>query len=178
MQDLDETDYSFFHSSNQNNKCKINMETKSIKIEVPNGYEIDKENSSFENIIFKEVKKEITERVRSIADAIKELGEEDEAVMQLRLLESVKGLSSKIISEQKIVVFAKAINEGWIPDWNNGEFDKWFLWYYLNEVPRVGYSYDWSSGSCTSSRLCYKTKSLAEHANKCVGSEYIKYLTY
>ena len=31
------------------------METKTLKIEVPNGYEIDKENSTFENIVFKKV---------------------------------------------------------------------------------------------------------------------------
>lgn len=32
------------------------METKEIKIEVPNGYEIDKENSTFEKIVFKPIK--------------------------------------------------------------------------------------------------------------------------
>ena len=31
------------------------METKTLKIEIPNGYEIDKEKSTFENIVFKKV---------------------------------------------------------------------------------------------------------------------------
>lgn len=31
------------------------METKSLKIEIPKGYEIDKEKSTFENIVFKKV---------------------------------------------------------------------------------------------------------------------------
>ena len=31
------------------------METKQIKIEVPQGYEIDKEKSTFENIILKPI---------------------------------------------------------------------------------------------------------------------------
>lgn len=35
------------------------METKEVKISVPEGYEIDKEKSSFEKIVFKEVKKEL-----------------------------------------------------------------------------------------------------------------------
>lgn len=40
------------------NEPKINnMETKEIKINVPNGYEIDKENSTFECIKFKPIKK-------------------------------------------------------------------------------------------------------------------------
>lgn len=37
-----------------------NMETKEIKIKVPEGYEIDEENSTFECIKFKPIKKELT----------------------------------------------------------------------------------------------------------------------
>lgn len=37
-----------------------NMETKEIKINVPEGYEIDKENSTFERIKFKLIKKNLT----------------------------------------------------------------------------------------------------------------------
>lgn len=152
--------------------------SKTLKIEVPKGYEIDQEKSTFENIVFKEVKKDIMERVKSVDDAIKELGETDEAVVQLRLLQGVVGLSPKIVSEQKIVVFAKAVNEGWIPDWDNGQWDKWVLWYYLDEAPRFLDCNLWPSGSFTSARLCYKNKSLAEHASKCINKEYIEYLTY
>lgn len=36
------------------------METKELKIEIPKGYEIDKENSTFERIKFKPIKKDIT----------------------------------------------------------------------------------------------------------------------
>ena len=36
------------------------METKEMKIQVPEGYEIDKENSTFERIKFKPIKKAIT----------------------------------------------------------------------------------------------------------------------
>ena len=31
------------------------METKTLKIEIPNGYQIDVEKSTFENIVFKKV---------------------------------------------------------------------------------------------------------------------------
>lgn len=41
-------------------KINNNMETKEIKIKVPEGYEIDKENSTFECIKFKPIKKELT----------------------------------------------------------------------------------------------------------------------
>ena len=36
------------------------MDTKEVKIQVPDGYEIDKENSTFEHIKFKPIKKYIT----------------------------------------------------------------------------------------------------------------------
>ena len=36
------------------------METKELKIQIPEGYEIDKENSTFECIKFKSIKKDIT----------------------------------------------------------------------------------------------------------------------
>ena len=35
------------------------METKELKIQVPEGYEIDKEKSTFEKIVFKKVEKEL-----------------------------------------------------------------------------------------------------------------------
>lgn len=46
---------------------QINMETKEIKINVPEGYEIDVENSSFKKIVFK--KKKETKRWRDNKDA-------------------------------------------------------------------------------------------------------------
>lgn len=36
------------------------METKELKIQVPEGYEVDKENSTFEYVKFKPIKKDIT----------------------------------------------------------------------------------------------------------------------
>lgn len=38
------------------------METKELKIQAPEGYEVDKENSTFESIKFKPIKKDITYR--------------------------------------------------------------------------------------------------------------------
>lgn len=47
-------------SSSIKSKENNNMETKEIKIKVPEGYEIDKENSTFECIKFKSINKELT----------------------------------------------------------------------------------------------------------------------
>ena len=57
-----EYNYSFemFDQVINESKENNNMETKEIKIKVPEGYEIDKENSTYECIKFKPVKKELT----------------------------------------------------------------------------------------------------------------------
>lgn len=39
------------------------MEKKHLKIEIPEGYEIDKENSTFENIVFKPIKTTVIRRI-------------------------------------------------------------------------------------------------------------------
>ena len=38
------------------------METKEFKIQVPEGYEIDRENSTFENIIFRKTERKLSKR--------------------------------------------------------------------------------------------------------------------
>ena len=38
------------------------METKEFKIQVPEGYEIDRENSTFENIIFRKMERKLSKR--------------------------------------------------------------------------------------------------------------------
>lgn len=95
---------------------------KSIKIDIPEGYVVDENNSSFENIIFKKKPSEITDRVKTVEDACKELGEHDAEVRTLRQLESITSLSKSVIDSQKLVVVIKALNEGWYPDWDKDDY--------------------------------------------------------
>jgi hypothetical protein len=95
---------------------------KSIKIDIPEGYVVDENNSSFENIIFKKKPSEITDRVKTVEDACKELGEHDSEVRTLRQLESITSLSKSVVDSQKLVVVIKALNEGWYPDWDKDDY--------------------------------------------------------
>jgi len=95
---------------------------KSIKIDIPEGYVVDENNSSFENIVFKKKPSEITDRVKTVEDACKELGEYDAEVRTLRQLESITSLSKSVIDSQKLVVVIKALNEGWYPDWDKDDY--------------------------------------------------------
>ena len=149
---------------------------KTLKIEAPKGYEIDKVNSTFENIVFKEIKKEVTERVKTLGDAIQELGENDYEVQQLRKLHSIDSLSTAIIAEQEIVIIVKALNEGWIANWNDSSEYKYFPWFYLGDNFRCDYCDSWCARSGTSSRLCLKTSNLAKYAGEQFTEIYKKFM--
>lgn len=73
-----------------------------------------------------------------------------------------------------LVIIAEAINEGWEPDWNDGNERKWFPWFDMEVdgnnpsgfrfyVTRYVYTFTYSSGG---SRLCFKTEAKAEYAGK------------
>ncbi|HFI4796484.1 TPA: hypothetical protein ACGQK4_002203 [Elizabethkingia anophelis] len=111
---------------------------------------------------------DIKERIKSIEDAINELGENDDEVIVLRALE-VAGISNHILYTQWLVVITKALNEGWEPDWGNGQWDKWFNWFNMpskNGRFSVRHSGGRHSYSICSARLCFKSKDLAEYAAK------------
>lgn len=133
------------------------METKELKIQVPEGYEIDKENSTFECIKFKE-------KVISYQDVLKELGEPS---MTTIFYNSVNHLY-KIEALNKLIFVAKYLNNGWVPDFNSYESGKFFIGVecdkiYINHV-YTRYSHI----------IYFKSEELAQQAIKILGEETIK----
>lgn len=136
---------------------------KEFKVEIPKGYEIDEKNSTLGHIKFKKVKKDITERVKSVEDACKELGEDNEQVKQLRLLQSVKGISGKVIANQELIVVTKALNEDWIPNFKNHEEYKWCNYFQMSQDGVFSFICvnDWHSYLYVPAPYFFKTKELA-----------------
>lgn len=110
---------------------------KNLKINVPEGYEIDSKNSTFENIVFRPIPKCITERVKSVANACEILGSRDEEVQNLRQLESLDSPPQKLLDYQKLVVVIKALNEGWYPDWDKDDY-KYYPWFRMRGEQVLG----------------------------------------
>ncbi|MDV3882948.1 hypothetical protein CMU04_06405 [Elizabethkingia anophelis] len=111
---------------------------------------------------------DIKERIKSVEDAINELGENDEDVKTLRILEKV-GINNHVLYTQWLVIITKALNEGWEPDWGNGQWDKWFNWFNMpSENGRFSFYYSGNRGSfsCCAARLCFQSKDLAQYAAK------------
>lgn len=113
----------------------------------------------------KEVKKDVTERVKTFEDAMAETGRP--AVPEFS--DVPEDLRDYFKAHYKMVVIAEALNEGWKADWKDGSQKKWFPWFFLSSS---GFAfgdtiYDYSNpnaGDC--SRLCFKTEALARYAGR------------
>ena len=136
-----------------------------------------------ENLFGKRVfQKDITERVKSVEDAIKELGNNDVEVIQLNRMKSI-GLQNHIIGNQELIVIAKALNEGWRPDWANDNQYKYFPWFDMDSSSSAGlFSFGDSdvlnSFSYVGSRLCFKSRELSNYAGKQFEDIYRKVFIY
>jgi hypothetical protein len=106
---------------------------KTLKITPPDGYVIDTEKSTFENIVFKtkESAYEYTD-IKSYEDACKVLGTSRIAKWDSRPKDEIAFIKLKTI--------IKAINQGWEPDWNNGDQLKYFVIYHHQGFLLISYT--------------------------------------
>ena len=136
--------------------------------------------------------KDITERVKTFEDAVAILGHFNQAVVDYHSLCNTT-CTKDILAFAKLRVIVGALNEGWNPTFSKGEYRYYLCFriypkeefdnldeYYKNKSSVVGRSYgnsnavnsfacarvyDASSGfyAQSSSRLCFKTRELAEY---------------
>jgi hypothetical protein len=75
-----------------------------------------------------------------------------------------------MIAHAKLIIIAKALNEGWVPDWSNWDEYKYYPWFDMQPSSGSGFAYGdydfWSTYSSVGSRLCFKSSELAEYAGK------------
>ena len=119
-----------------------------------------------ENLFGKRVfQKDIKERIKTFDDVIRELGDDPEEFKNaISIMEEPDE-----IAYVKLKLIAKALNEGWTPDWSNGEWDKWYPWFKMDDSSSAGrFSFGAAaylrSNSGVGSRLCFKSKDLATYA--------------
>lgn len=122
------------------------METKEMKIVPPEGYEIDKENSTFECVRFKPIKKDLT-----YEDVVKELFDGNDnyyinaisKVKKASVLRTHSGANNftskkqaeKLLAINKLMNVAKYLNGDWKPDWDANKKIKFYI--YINEYNEV-----------------------------------------
>ena len=139
-------------------KRKI-MEEKEVKIQVPEGYEIDKENSTFECIKFK--KKDLT-----LAEIF---NESVNPTYNIELACSTAAHMDKIDAINNLIFVAKYLNDGWVPDFKDINVCKHSLCVDRNDKIYI------ESHRITSIGIVYfKSEELALQAIEILGEKTIK----
>lgn len=117
----------------------------------------------------KTARADIRERVKTYEDACRVLGVRpmDEEAMR------AAGFREDEIARRKLETVAEALNEGWKPDWNDEQQDKYGAWFWIEPKSSgasagLAAAYTVYAPSDTNvnigSRLCYRTRELAEYA--------------
>ena len=131
---------------------------------------------------------DITNRVKSYADACKVLGIEpmDEDSMK------AQGFRPDEIARRQLETITEALNEGWKPNWADTDEYKFYPWFYIevNEVQTEGAVIGASAGlscACTyaaatstranvGSRLCFHDSDTARYAGRTFTDLYEQFL--
>lgn len=122
--------------------------------------------------------KPITDRVKTFEDALAIVG----ASENVKILLSYNGLDKDMLSHKahaKLTIIAKALNEGWIPDWKNHSEYKYYPYFEMNGKTGFvfGVSYYDFGDSTVGSRICFHTRELADYAGRNFLSEYRDFYT-
>lgn len=158
----------------------MTMNTKEIKITVPEGYEIDKENSTFECIKFK--KKGLT--YENVAEKlfkskktyyIRQGAEIDIFMPESYGVEYANNATSKkqlqrLLAINKLMNVAEYLNGDWKPDWETIKETKWYI-YWDNCDNKFAISL---FRSFVSEIIHFKTPDLALQAIEILGEEEVK----
>ena len=121
----------------------------------------------FEGETNQEEPKDIKERVKTFEDALAIIG----ASENLKMLLDYNGIDKDVlasVAHAKLSIIAKALNEGWIPDWEDDDESKYYPWFEYKAgvgFSRTNYD-DWYTNTYVGSRLCFKSSELALYAGK------------
>lgn len=100
-----------------------------------------------------------------------------------KVIPDFKGYPAKDVkamqAHAKLVIIARALNrlanngKTWKPDWNNGQWDKYYPWFWMKGGSsgfRFGGCDIWDASSYVGSRLCYISREVGEYA----GQQFLK----
>lgn len=131
--------------------------------------EDEEEGTIFDYYVEEREYEEITERVKSYADACKELGITPMNEANMR----AQSFRPDEIARRKLETITEALNEGWKPDWANTSERKYYPYFYI-EVDAHGAPAGLSAadtlvaasytGAGLGSRLCFHDHETARYA--------------
>lgn len=120
----------------------------------------------------------IFDKVKTFSDACDLLGIRGQ-VMTASINDDLGNDVESISAYAQLIIITRALNEGWKPDWTNSSQYKYLPWF--KHKSGFGLSFDvagnWFTSTHVGSRLCFKTKELAEYAATQFEDLYNDYLT-
>lgn len=120
---------------------KENMEQKEVKIQIPEGYEIDESKSTFTNIVFKLKEKKLPKSWEELGEVRGYYVRENSAISHSHTLTysenrniwPTKEYAEASIALTQLLQLRQVYNDGWEPDWENDNKSKFCIRYYMNE---------------------------------------------
>lgn len=164
------------------------MGTNKIKMTKANALKeiksLDDRKAELQAIINAESEK-ITDRIKTWPQVLKVyIANNGPLPEDLAAIIAYKGKDKRMIALQGIAqvdMIRDTYNEGWVPDWTNSKEYKWYPWFDMSSGSGLacnGYGYAYAySDSIVGSRLCYKSREIAEAAGKNFTSIYTKFFT-
>lgn len=121
----------------------------------------------------------VTDRIKTFEDACCELNIHHTEIERNVQCEALPDDQDSLRAYAKLIIIARALNEGWVPDWTNSSEYKYYP--YFTHKSGFGLSYGdfavWLTNAYVGSRLCFKSRDLAEYAAKQFADIYNDFLT-
>lgn len=132
--------------------------------------EEDEDTTVFDFYTDEQEYEEITDRVKSYADACKVLGIEPMNEQNMK----AQGFRPDEVARRKLETITEALNEGWKPDWNNTDQCKYYPYFFIRENAKAEGAAGLSSAVADyaaaltaahfGSRLCFHDSDTARYA--------------
>lgn len=149
---------------------------RALKINIPDGFKIKSFDEKTGDVHFEPVSKDIKERIKTFEDVLLENN-----INQAHFDDECEGLEPDEVAYKKIKLIAKALNEGWTPDWTNDGGNKYYPWFIMGSPSGSGFAVDdcaaWITISGVGSRLCFKSGEMAKYAGTQFEDIYKDFLT-
>lgn len=144
------------------------MKNKELKVEIPDGYEIDKEKSTFENIVFKKVENELPKNWCDLKfikgffvngeSEIKEINETHDKILAIegnRNVFPTRKEAEACLALAQLCQLRDRYNDGWKPDWKYKGEMKYCIEFFKDRISKENYY-------STKKVLCFKTPELRD----------------
>ena len=120
------------------------METKEMKIQVPEGYEIDREKSTFENIVFKKAGRKLPKKWEDLYMVKGWFVDFHSDVVTTNIMHTADSGKNRFPTKEEaeaclalaqLCQLRDRYNDGWKPDWNDVN-EKYIIYFHADKIIR------------------------------------------